>query len=292
MEAGIQSPGGAVAVGPRRRPVLRTLRREWPVTLAAAFLLVVVLVAIFAPLIAPFPPDHVDLSNVYASPSAEHLLGTDASGRDIFSRLIYGARTSLLGPLGVIALATLIGVCAALVAAWWGGWVDSTISAVIDVLFAFPGLLLAIGASAVFGVGLLAPVVALGIAYTPYVARVVRSLAIRERTLPYVAATTVLGLPRRRILLRHLLPGLTPLILTQATLAFGYATIDLAAISFLGLGVQPPSSDWGLMVAQGRPGILAGHPAEALYPAIALLLVVLSVMVIGRRFARQTGSSL
>jgi peptide/nickel transport system permease protein len=198
----------------------------------------------------------------------------------------------MLGPLGVIALATLIGVCAALVAAWWGGWVDSSISGVLDVLFAFPGLLLAIGASAVFGAGLLAPVLALGIAYTPYVARVVRSMAIRERALPYVAAATVLGLPRRRILFRHLLPGLAPLIFTQATLAFGYATIDLAAISFLGLGVQPPSSDWGLMVAQGRPGILAGHPGEALYPAIALLLVVLSVMAIGRRFARQTGSSL
>jgi len=260
--------------------------------LCLLFLALVVLVAVFAPLVAPHSPTEVNLSSAYLSPSLGHPLGTDASGRDIFSRVVYGARSSLLGPLGVVALAVALGVSIALVAAWFGGWVDTGLSAVIDVLFSFPGLLLAIIAVAVFGVGLGAPMLAIGIAYTPIMARIVRSSALRERELPYIAAATVLGLPARRIVWRHLLPNVWPLIVAQTTVMFGYATIDLAAISYLGLGVQPPSSDWGLMVAQGRQAILAGHSAEALYPGIALVLVVLSVMVLGRRLGDRAGTGL
>ncbi|HEY7830204.1 MAG TPA: ABC transporter permease [Solirubrobacteraceae bacterium] len=256
------------------------------------FLALVVLMAVLAPLIAPHSPTEVNLSSAYLGPSLEHPLGTDASGRDIFSRIVFGARTSLLGPLGVIALAVAFGVALALAAAWFGGWVDTGLSAVIDVLFSFPGLLLAIIAVAVFGVGLGAPILALGIAYTPIMARVVRASALRERELPYIAAASVLGLPARLIVWRHLLPNVWPLILAQTAVMFGYATIDLAAISFLGLGVQPPSSDWGLMVAQGRPAILAGHSAEALYPGIALVLVVLCVMVLARRLGDRAGRGL
>jgi peptide/nickel transport system permease protein len=159
----------------------------------------------------------------------------------------------------------------------------------IDIVFGFPGLLLAIGAVAVFGVGLKAPVVALGIAYTPYIARVVRGMALRERRLPYVAALQVNGLSSIRIIVRHLIPNLAPIIAVQATLAFAYATIDLAAISFIGLGVQAPTSDWGLMIAQGQPAILAGHPAEALYPGVALIIVVVAVTVLGRRVQTDAG---
>jgi peptide/nickel transport system permease protein len=286
---------GATTASPPRalpREVLALAGRDRAVAGCGALLCLVTLAAIAAPLLAPYPPDQVDLSAAYQGPSGAHLLGTDASGRDILSRILFGARTSLLGPAAVITLATAAGVVAAFAAAWWGGWVDRAVSAVLDLLFAFPGMLLAIGAAAVFGTGLVAPVVALGIAYTPYVARVVRSVAAGERQLPYVAAASAAGLPRRRIMARHLLPNLAPLIAVQATLAFGYATIDLAAISFLGLGLQPPSSDWGLMVAQGRLAILDGHPAEALYPGIVLIVVVLSVMVIGRRLAGRTGAEL
>lgn len=265
------------------RTLLRAVRRDRATAACLIFLALVVLMAVFAPLIAPHSPTEVNLSSAYLGPSLEHPLGTDASGRDILSRVIFGARSSLLGPLGVIALALALGVSIALLAAWFGGWVDAGLSAVIDVLFSFPGLLLAIIAVAVFGVGLTAPMLAIGIAYTPIMARIVRSSALRERALPYIAAATVLGLPARRILWRHLLPNVWPLIVAQTTVMFGYATIDLAAISFLGLGQQPPSSDWGLMVAEGRPAILAGHSAEALYPGIALVLVVLCVMVLGRR---------
>jgi peptide/nickel transport system permease protein len=265
------------------RALLHAVSRSRLTAACVVFLALVVLVAVFAPLLAPHSPTEVNLSSAYLGPSLEHPLGTDASGRDILSRVMWGARSSLLGPLGVIALALAFGVSIALAAAWFGGWVDTGISAVIDVLFSFPGLLLAIVAVAVFGVGLLAPALAIGIAYTPIMARIVRSSALRERELPYIAAASVLGLPARRIVWRHLLPGVWPLIVAQVTVMFGYATIDLAAISFLGLGQQPPSSDWGLMVAEGRPAILAGHSAQALYPGIALVLVVLCVMVLGRR---------
>lgn len=267
-------------------------RRDPVATICVGFLLLVVLAAILAPLLAPYAPDQVNLSIPSLGPSLEHPLGTDSSGRDILSRMLYGARTSLLGPLAVVAISAVAGIALALWAAWFGGLADTTVSAGIDVLFSFPGLLLAIVAAAVFGAGLGAPALAFGIAYTPIMARLVRGAALRERELPHIAAATVLGLPSQRIVLRHLLPQLWPLILAQLTIEFGYATIDIAAISFLGLGVQPPGADWGLMVAQGRPAILAGHPGEAIYPGIALVLVVLAVMVLGRRLADRSGARL
>jgi peptide/nickel transport system permease protein len=275
----------ARAIG--RVPLAPAIGRDPVAAVCVAFLAAVALLALFAPLLAPHSPTQVNLSSSYLGSSLEHPLGTDASGRDILSRVIFGARSTLLGPLGVIALALLFGVSIALAAAWRGGWVDGGLSALVDVLFAFPGLLVAIVAVAVFGTGLLAPVLAIGIAYTPIMARIVRAGALRERELPYVAAAGVLGLPARRILTRHLLPNVAPLIVAQTAIMFGYATIDLAAISFLGLGVQPPTADWGLMVAQGRPAILAGHSAEAIYPGLALVLVVLSVMVLGRRLGER-----
>lgn len=274
------------------RTLRRAARRDRVATACIVFLALVVLVAIAAPIIAPHSPTEVNLSNVYQGPSLEHPMGTDASGRDILSRVMWGARSSLLGPLGVIALAIMLGVSIALAAAWWGGWVDTGLSAVVDVLFSFPGIVLAIIAVAVFGVGLAAPVIAIGIAYTPIMARVGRGSAMRERELPYIAAASVLGLPARRIVWRHLLPNVWPLIVAQTAIMFGYATIDLAAISFLGLGQQAPSSNWGLMVAEGRPAILAGHSAQALYPGIALVLVVLSVMLLGRRLGDRAGTGL
>lgn len=289
---GARAPAPGVAPDTRARALRRAARRDPLATACVVLLVLVVLAAIFAPLLAPYAPDRVNLSTAYFGPSLEHPLGTDASGRDVLSRLLYGARTSLLGPLGVVAISAVAGIALALVAAWLGGFADTTLSAGIDVIFSFPGLLLAIVAAAVFGAGLAAPVIAFGIAYTPIMARLVRGAALRERELPYIAASTVLGLPSRRIVLRHLLPNLWPLILAQLTIEFGYATIDIAAISFLGLGVQPPSSDWGLMVAQGRPAILAGHAGEAIYPGIALVLVVLAVMVLGRRLADGSGARL
>jgi peptide/nickel transport system permease protein len=162
---------------------------------------------------------------------------------------------------------------------------DTVVSRVLDILFAFPGLIFALIAVTMFGAGLAAPVAALSIAYLPYIARVLRSAALRERRLPYIAACYVAGLPAWQICLRHLLPNLLPLVLVQATLSFGYALVDLAAISYLGLGVQPPTPEWGLMISTGQSSILNGAPQESLSAAIMIVLIVIAFNLLGDRLA-------
>lgn len=249
--------------------------------IAGAVIVAIVLVAVLAPLLAPADPNEVSILEPYLSPSPDHLLGTDASGRDLLSRLIAGSRTALLGPSIVVLISTPVGVGVAILAAWRGGWLDTVISRLIDVTFAFPGLLLAIVAAAVFTPSLLVAAVALSIAYTAYTARVIRSEAIRQRSQPYVEALWIQGQSSMSICWRHLLPNLMPLILAQLTLSFAYATVDIATISFLGLGVQPPTADWGTMVAEGQLGIQEGYPQESLYASVCLVTLILAVSVVG-----------
>jgi peptide/nickel transport system permease protein len=271
----------------RSRP-LRRLGALGPLTtVAAAVCVLLVLAAIAAPVLAPHDPTAVDPLRVFAGASGAHPLGTDDTGRDLLSRLIYGARTSLAGPALVIVISSVVGTLLALTAAWNGGWVDAAISRLLDVLFAFPGLVVAVVAAAVFGAGFLAPVLALSLGYVPVIARILRSAAMRERRLPYVAALRLQGMSTARIWLRHLLPNLAPLILVQSAVGFGYAMLDLAAIAFLGLGVQPPSPNWGVMVAGGQPGILNGNPAQALYAALTVVIAVVAFNLVGERIAQH-----
>lgn len=269
-------------VEPRARS---ELLRDPVVLGASAFIVLLVVIAVFAPLIAPVSPDTSNILAVNQSPSAAHWLGTDALGRDLFSRLVYGARLSLLGPALIVLLSSVLGTIFAITASWFGGWFDQLVSRVADILFAFPGIIFAIVAVAMFGRGLIAPVVALAIAGTPYFLRVTRSVALRQRRLPYVAACYVEGVPAWKIQVRHLLPNVAPIILVQATLAFGYALVTLAAISYLGLGVQPPSATWGLMVSTGQAAILAGHPEQSLYAGLMIVLTVVAFNLLGNRLA-------
>ena len=179
-------------------------------------------------------------------PAGGHALGFDFQGRDVLSRLLAGAQSAMRGPLVVVVLAMAGGRGAfALIAAWRRGATDAVISSGMDVLFAFPGILLAVLATTVFGAGLTAASVALSIAYLPYVARVLRAGALRERSQPYVQALEVQGASVPRICLAHILPNMSRMVVAQATVLFGYAMVDLAAISFLGLGVQPPAANFG-----------------------------------------------
>ena len=267
-------------------------RRFDPALIAiGAVLVLLVLIAILAPLIAPHPPDAGNILIANASPSSSHLLGTDAVGRDIFSRLIYGARLSLLGPALIIVFATAAGVALAISAVWVGGWYDLIVGRILDLLFAIPGLLVAIIAVAVLGTGLLAPVLALSLAYTPYIARVLRSVALRERHLAYIESCQLVGYSDWAICLRHLLPNVTPLIRAQATLAFGSALVDLAAISYLGLGVQPPTPEWGIMVSNGQASLLNGFPLESISAGVLIVIVVVLVNLLGERFAARAEES-
>ncbi len=179
----------------------------------------------------------------------------------------------------------MAGTLLALTAAWFGGWFDSVISRVLDILFAFPALILALTVTSLFGAGFVAPVVALSIAYVPIVARVIRSAALREQALPYIEALEVQGFSSAHIWRRHLLPNLAPLILVQCAISFGYAMLELAALSFLGLGLQPPSADWGLMIANGQPSILAGSPMQSLSAAVAVVVTVIGFTLVAERLA-------
>lgn len=257
-----------------------------PITAACvAWITLVVVVAVFAPWLAPYDPNKLDLLQRFQGPSAAHWLGTDSLGRDLLSRLIWGARLSLTGPTLIILMATTAGTFLAIVTAWVGGWFDNVTSRLLDILFAFPGLIFAMLAVAIFGPGLVAPVIALSIAYLPYITRVLRSGALRERHLPYIDACYAEGLPTRTIAFRHLLPNIMPLVFVQATLSFGYALVDLAAISYLGLGVQPPTPEWGLMIANGQSSILSGHPQESLYAGLMIVLTVVSFNMLGDQLA-------
>jgi peptide/nickel transport system permease protein len=261
--------------------------------IAAGVIVTLALVALAAPLIAPQDPNQVNLLSAFGGPSAAHWLGTDESGRDLFSRLIVGSRTALLGPLLVVTIAGAAGSALAIVSAWYGRWLDAGISRMLDILFAFPGILLALVVAAIFSPGLPAAVVALSLGYIPYIARVVRSEAIRQRQLPYIQACAVQGFPAWSVWLRHLLPNLFPMIVAQVTISFGYAMVDIAALSYLGLGVQPPTPDWGLMIASGQSSILRGYPEESLYAGLLIVVAVMAFTVLGDRLtAAQEESGL
>lgn len=283
MSAAVPLP----AVHPRRR-AFAVLRGTGAAGLvSAAVIAIATVVAIFGPMLAPFSPVAANLSLTFVGPSASHPFGFDFEGRDVFSRLLAGAQSSMLGPLAVVVGALLIGTLLAVVAAWRRGSADAVISSGLDILFAFPGILLAVLAAAVFGVGLLAASVALMIAYTPYVARVLRGAAMKERGQPYVAALEVQGASGASICLRHIVPNMMPLIVAQATIMFGWAMVDLAAISFLGLGVQPPTPNWGFMISENQIGIPEGYPLPALAAGVCIVLVVIAFNVLGERLLEQ-----
>lgn len=274
---------GQLAAG--RIPVAarRLARRDPLVVVAAVVLAVIAVIAVAGPWLAPYSPDQLYVGPMNGVVSLDHPFGTDDLGRDILSRVLAGASASVAAPVIVVVLSTTLGMALAVTSAWFGGFVRGTIARIIDVIFAIPGLVLAVLAVAMFGKGLVAPVVALSIAYIPVVARLTQTAGSRELGRPYVAALRVQGVSSAAICFRHLIPALIPVVAAQATVGFGYAMLDLAAISFLGLGQQPPAADWGSMIAGGQAAILAGAPEQSLFPAALIVVTVLAVGIIGAR---------
>jgi peptide/nickel transport system permease protein len=272
---------------PRRRSRLAHLGvLGW---LALIVIALVIFIAMFGAALAPCDPNAIDIAYSNVGPIAGHPLGFDELGRDLFSRILVGARSSFIGPLALVLLSTVLGSALALLAAWRRGWTDAGLSAAFDVAFAFPGLLLAIMLATIFGAGLAVAVVALTLAYTPGMGRLLRSTALRETGMEYVKAFRVMGYRDRRIVGQHVLPNLMPFIIAQAIITFGYATLDLGGLSFLGLGVQPPTADWGVMVAAGAPGLLQGYPIQTLAAGTCLVLAAVSFGVLGDRLSRMWG---
>jgi peptide/nickel transport system permease protein len=286
VSSAIAATTATSAAPTRRKGGIPGLRGTGVIGHVAAFVIVLAaFVAIFGNWLTPHDPDEISLSDAYLGSTGDHLLGLDSQGRDIVSRLLVGARASLLGPLIVVVLSIVVGGALAIISAWRGGAIDSAISSVLDILFAFPGILLAVLVAAVFGPSLTTAALALAVAYTPYIARVVRAAALRERSQAYIAALSVQGHPSMAICIRHLVPNVMPLIVAQATIVFGYAMVDLAAISFIGLGVQPPGTDWGLMVSGGQAGVLQGYVAEAFAAGLCIVVVVVAFNLLGERHA-------
>ena len=247
---------------------------------ALLLLTLIVLVAVFAPLLAPYDPIVGDLGLSLNPPSGEHWLGTDQQGRDILSRIIWGGRSTLLAALGVVLLSELIGIPLGLMAGYFGGRVDAIITRGLDVILAFPPLLLAFVTASVFGRGLENAVLTLSVTYAPQIARVVRSVVLVERETAYVEAAKALGASDSRILTMHIPRNIVSPILVQSSIDLAYAILDLAALGFLGLGVQPPTADWGAMLSEGREHLLIS-PNLAIAAGIAVMLSVIAFNLVG-----------
>jgi peptide/nickel transport system permease protein len=263
----------ASVVMPRARPRwVRRLRRYGPAWAGGAVVIAWILVALLAPVIAPYAPETQDITNRLAAPSAAHWLGTDVLGRDVFSRLLHGARLSLTAGFTVVLLGAAIGVTVGLVAAWARGFVDEALMRFTDLVLCFPPIILALAIAAALGIGTTNTIIAMLVVWWPKFARLARALTLVQRSQEYVEAATVVGLKPTRILGRHILPNTLGPLAVLITLDLGNAILTFAGLSFLGLGVVPPTPEWGSMVAEGRE--LVEQWWVAAFPGLAILTVV------------------
>ena len=274
---------GADVLSPRarrRRLLRRRLARRPFALLGFAVAATFVAVAILAPWVAPYSPSEPDFTAVLAHPSSEHLLGTDELGRDILSRVIWGARASIQAGVLATFLAMAIGVPIGLVAGYYRGWIDPVISRMTDVVLAFPFLILAVGLAAILGPSLLNATIALGVGAAPVFIRVARGEVLALREEDYVRAAIANGASDVTIISRHIVPNMTSTLLVQATVTIPAAIIGEAVLSFLGLGVQPPTPSWGVMLADAQ-SYLSQAPRLAVYPGLAIFICSLSFNLLG-----------
>lgn len=254
--------------------------------IGGAVLLCLVLLAVFAPLVAPHDPIHQYRDSFLVPPAwmeggkPAFLLGTDAVGRDILSRLIHGARYSLYVGLLVVSIALVCGVAVGMVAGYVGGWVDTVIMRVMDVILAFPSLLLALVLVAILGPGLTNAMIAIALVLQPHFARLTRAAVLSEKSKDYVTALRVAGASPLRLMFVTILPNCLPPLVVQGTLSFSTAILDAAALGFLGMGAQPPTPEWGTMLADSREFILRAWWVVT-FPGLAILITVLAINLIG-----------
>jgi peptide/nickel transport system permease protein len=259
---------------------LRRLRRNRLAFFGATTLLVMVLIAVFAPLILTGDPNAIRPRLKNLPISFEHPFGTDQLGRDLFLRVAYGARLSLWIGFAIAAITFVVGTVMGIVAGYCGGWIDGIISRIVDSLMAFPSVLLALGVMAMLGASFETVVIALSLVYMPRVARVARAPVLAERRLEYVEAARSCGVSHSRILFRHILPNVLSPIIVQVTVVFAYAIIAEATLGFLGVGVPPPEPTWGNLLAESRRTLMTA-PEQTLFPALALGLTVLGINLLG-----------
>ena len=287
---GATSLGGAIAAGTdgveaaawreRRWALLGRLVRDRTVVAGALIVGFVVAAGVAAPFVAPYDPAKVDARAILAPPSGEHWLGTDNLGRDVFSRLVYGARWSLGAAAVAAAAIVLIGVTVGLIAGYAGGLVDEVLMRLVDVLLAFPSLVLALAIVGMLGPSLRNVMIGMVAVWWVDYARVIRGLTVGVREREFVASAHCAGASAAHVVVRHVLPNVIPLVIVLATLELGGLMLAISGLSFLGLGAQPPTPEWGTMLNDGRP-FFQRAPQLMLYPGLAITLVVVGCNLIG-----------
>jgi len=281
------SPSAAVIDGPdqRKRGALTTalafVRRQPLGTFGLLIVVVMFAAGAFADWIAPFDPEENDFSAMMEAPSLVHWLGTDQLGRDIFSRLVFGARTALIVGFSSAFMGGVVGLVLGVSSAYFGGWFDLLFQRVLDVLMAFPLIILALAVVAVFGTGVFNVIIAITIPLIPRCGRVVRASALAVREVPYVDAARALGFGHARIVLRHMVPNVVAPFLILLSAFVGQAILAEASLSYLGLGVQEPVPAWGLMLQGGAEEYATTAPWIAVFPGLAIMLTVLGISLFG-----------
>ena len=278
------APAADHEAGRLRTPWTEFLRRFWKQRVAVAagvFVLLLVVVAVAAPYIVPFDPENFfDYDSLNAKPSGKHWFGVDPLGRDIFSRILSGARISLTAGFVSVAVGAVLGTLLGLLAGYYGGWWDRIVTRICDVLFAFPGILLAIGIVAILGSGMANVIVAVAIFSIPTFARLVRGNTLSLKHLTYVEAARSVGASDWTIILSHIFPGTIAAVVVYFSMRIGTSIITAAALSFLGMGAQPPTPEWGAMLNEARADMMTA-PHVAIFPALAIFFTVLAFNLLG-----------
>jgi len=262
------------------RRAWRKFKKNKAALIGLAIICLLFITAVFAPLLAPFDPTDLDLTNRYNSPNRTNLLGTDEFGRDVLSRIIYGSRIVVGVSFSATMLAAIFGITLGLLAGYFGGVLDAVISRAADIMLAFPAFLLAIALVAVFGANTFNIIIIIAVTRTPRYARLVRGSVLSVKAKEYVEATDAVGASTPRILFKHILPNCIGPVMVYASLTLGDSILTVAGLSFLGLGVQPPTADWGVMLSRGKEYMLLA-PWMAIIPGIAIVLTVMGFNLLG-----------
>lgn len=275
------SDNGAGSIQPARRFNLgRMVRRNVRAVVGGVALLIIFASAIFADQLAPYPPNQQNLRNRFQPPSQEHYLGTDNFGRDVYSRILHGGRVSLTIGFIAVGIALLVGGLMGLLAGFYGGFLDSVISGIVDVLLALPAFLLALAIVAALGPSIVNVMIAVGVANIPGFARIVRSAVLTVREMDYVTAAQAVGSRDPRVMFRHVIPNSLGPVIVQVSLSLAGAILAAAGLSFLGMGAQPPTAEWGSMLNAARPYIRNAQWTVT-FPGVAIVLTVLALNLVG-----------
>lgn len=270
-------------------PHIRTvLKGQKTIAVCTVILLVFAIITVLAPMISPHDPIKVNIAMKLKPPSAEYLLGTDHLGRDNFSRLLHGARISLGFAFLIFVSSIGIGLIVGTIAGYKGGWIDTVLMRFCEGVMAFPNLVLVLGIVGVFGPGLIQVVLALMLVQWVYYARMFRTMVVSLKERNFITAARISGSSQWKIIKQHMIPNILPPILVMGTLEMGWAIMDISALSFLGLGIQPPTPEWGAMIHEGK-GFIRSHPELMLYPGLMILFVVITFNVLGEALSDRFG---